>query len=126
MKPREEKKSSLKNIKFASIIKFWCGAYRTFFNAYYQRLLGKKTELFPKSKVVYYRFHIKKVLNELLDKIRIIEIKDNTKLINTNYLCLKNEENLTEKQQYQMREWYNKMSINMVKGYHQMQFFDSI
>ena len=85
-----------------------------------------REKYFPKSKVVFDRFHIKKLLNELLDKVRRREIKDNNKLINTKYLWLKNEENLTEKQQNQMKELYNEMSIETVKAYHQKQFFDSI
>lgn len=81
---------------------------------------------FPESEVVFDRFHIKKLLNELLDKVRKREVKTNNKLISTKYLWLKNEENLTENQQKQMKELYNEMSIDTVKAYHQKQFFDSI
>ena len=85
-----------------------------------------RAKYFPKSKVVFDRFHIKKLLNELLDKVRRREIKTNNKLINTKYLWLKNEENLTENQQNQMKELYHEMSIDTVKAYHQKQFFNSI
>lgn len=85
-----------------------------------------REKYFPKSEVVFDRFHIKKLLNELLDKVRRREIKTNNKLVNTKYLWLKNEENLTEKQQNQMKELYHEMSIDTVKAYHQKQFFDSI
>ncbi|MBD3904806.1 transposase [Chryseobacterium sp. C-2] len=53
-------------------------------------------------------------------------MKDNDKLINTKYLWLKNEENLTGKQQNQMKELYYEMSIDTVKSYHQKQFLDNI
>lgn len=85
-----------------------------------------REKYFPKSEVVFDRFHIKKLLNELLDKVRRREIKTNNKLINTKYLWLKNEENLTENQHKQMKELYYEMSIDTVKAYHQKQFFDSI
>ncbi len=41
-------------------------------------------------------------------------------------MWLKNEENLTEKQQNKMKELYNEMNIDTVKAYHQKQFFDKI
>jgi transposase len=85
-----------------------------------------REKYFPKSELVFDRFHIKKLLNELLDKVRKREVKTNNILLKTKYLWLKNEENLTENQQNQMKELYNEMSIDTVKAYHQKQFFDSI
>jgi len=85
-----------------------------------------REKYFPKSEVVFDRFHIKKLLNELLDKVRKREVKTNNSLLNTKYLWLKNEENLTENQQDQMKKLYNEMSIDTVKAYHQKRFFDSI
>ncbi|MEN5132697.1 ISL3 family transposase [Elizabethkingia anophelis] len=85
-----------------------------------------RAEYFPESKVVFDRFHIKKLLNELLDKVRKREVKTNNKLMGTKYLWLKNEQNLTENQQNQMKELYDQMNIDTVKAYHQKQFFDSI
>lgn len=86
---------------------------------------GRK-KYFPEAEVVFDRFHIKKLLNEFLDKVRKREITTNNKLINTKYLWLKNEENLTEKQQNKMKELYHEMNIDTVKAYHQKQFFDKI
>ena len=85
-----------------------------------------REKYFPESEVVFDRFHIKKLLNEQLDKVRKREVKTNNKLITTKYIWLKNEENLTENQQNQMKELYNEMSIDTVKAYRQKQFFDSI
>lgn len=81
---------------------------------------------FPKSEVVFDRFHIKKLLNECLDKVRRREVKTNNKLTNTKYIWLKNEGNLTQDQQNQMNDLYKELSIDTVKGYHQKQFFDTI
>lgn len=81
---------------------------------------------FPKSEVVFDRFHIKKLLNECLDKVRRREVKTNNKLTNTKYIWLKNEGNLTQDQQNQMNDLYKELSIDTVKAYHQKQFFDTI
>ena len=86
---------------------------------------GRK-EYFPKSEVVFDRFHIKKLLNECWDKVRKRAISTNNKLINTKCLWLKKEENMTEKQQVKMKELYHEMSIDTVKAHHQKQFFDKI
>lgn len=81
---------------------------------------------FPKSEVVFDRFHIKKLLNECLNKVRRREVKTNNKLTNTKYIWLKNEGNLTQDQQNQMNDLYKELSIDTVKAYHQKQFFDTI
>ena len=41
-------------------------------------------------------------------------------------MWLKNEENLTEKQQDKMKELYDEMNIDTVKAYHQKKYFDKI
>lgn len=67
---------------------------------------------FPKATVVFDRFHINKHLNELLDKIRKREVK-------TKYLWLKNEANMTERQQVQLQKLYHELNIDTVKAYPQ-------
>ena len=85
-----------------------------------------REKYFPKSEVVFDRFHIKKLLNKRLDNVRKREVKKNNKLVNTKYLWLKNANNLTENQQIQMKVFYTDMNIDTVKAYHQKQFFDTI
>ena len=53
----------------------------------------------PKAEIVHDKFHLIKYLNEAIDKVRRREVKNNEELKNSRYLLLKNEKNLTPKQQ---------------------------
>lgn len=53
-------------------------------------------DYFAHSEVVFDRFHIKKAINDALNKVRIKENADNIALKNTKYLWLKNDVNLTD------------------------------
>lgn len=52
-------------------------------------------EHFPKSRITFDKFHIIKLMNEALDKVRRVEQKGNNELKKTRYIWLKNPENLT-------------------------------
>jgi transposase len=58
----------------------------------------------PNAEIVHDRFHLVKYLNDAIDKVRRREVKSNDVLKNSRYVLLKNEQNLTAKQQvkYQM------------------------
>lgn len=58
----------------------------------------------PNAEIVHDKFHLIKYLNEAIDKIRRREVYKNEMLKNSRYILLKNEQNLTAKQQvkYQM------------------------
>jgi transposase len=58
----------------------------------------------PNAEIVHDKFHLIKYLNEAIDKIRRREVYKNEMLKNSRYILLKNEQNLTDKQQvkYQM------------------------
>ena len=58
----------------------------------------------PNAEIVHDKFHLVKYLNDAIDKVRRREVKKNEALKNCRYVLLKNEQNLTEKQQvkYQM------------------------
>ena len=56
-------------------------------------------EHFANSSTIIDKFHVIKHANEAVDKVRKIEAKSNLLLKNTKYLWLKNDSNLTEKQQ---------------------------
>lgn len=56
-------------------------------------------EHFANSSTIIDKFHVIKHANEAVDKVRKIEAKNNLLLKNTKYLWLKNDSNLTEKQQ---------------------------
>jgi len=56
------------------------------------------------AEIVHDKFHLVKYLNEAIDKVRRREVQNNEVLKNSRYVLLKNEQNLTAKQQvkYQM------------------------
>ena len=53
---------------------------------------------FPEASIVFDRFHLKKMLNDALDKVRLAERKVHKQLIGQKYLFLKNQKSLTEEQ----------------------------
>jgi transposase len=59
---------------------------------------GVKEEL-PQAKVTFDRFHLMTIVNRAVDQVRREEAKQDSRLKQTRYLWLKNEENLTGKQQ---------------------------
>jgi len=59
-------------------------------------------ENLPKADIVFDRFHVTKVINEAVDKVRRSEVANNPILRSTRYIFLKNRENLTGYQQRQL------------------------
>lgn len=59
-------------------------------------------ENLPNAEIVFDRFHVTKVINEAVDKVRKAEVSNNPILRNTRYIFLKNRENLTRYQQNQL------------------------
>jgi transposase len=55
---------------------------------------------FPHASIVFDRFHLKKMLNEALDKVRLGERREHEQLKGQKYLFLKKQKNLTEKQKH--------------------------
>ena len=64
---------------------------------------GTKENL-PNAQITFDKFHIIKIINEGVDKVRRAEAKENPILKGTRYLFLKNEQNLSEKQQQKKAE----------------------
>lgn len=62
---------------------------------------------FPDAALTFDRFHIMKIVNEAVDKVRREETKQNPQLRGTRYLWLKNECNLTAKQSKQFESIRN-------------------
>ena len=52
----------------------------------------------PKAKITFDKFHILKIINTGVDKVRREEVKDNPILKGARYVFLKNTQNLTKKQ----------------------------
>lgn len=55
-------------------------------------------EQFPATELTFDKFHIMKVVNEAVDKVRHEEQKEHPELTHTRYAWLKNPQNLTKKQ----------------------------
>jgi transposase len=64
--------------------------WKAYISQYRQRL--------PNARIVYYRFHLFRNLNQGIDKVRHREVKTLQKLKSTRYVVLKNQQNLTKKQ----------------------------
>ncbi len=58
---------------------------------------GVKKEL-PKAKITFDKFHIIKIINKAVDKVRKAEVRENEILKGTKYIFLKNNGNLIEVQ----------------------------
>lgn len=63
----------------------------------------------PNAEITFDKFHILKIINEAVDKVRRSEATNNPILKGTRYIFLKNDENLTAKQKQQ------KEALNMSK-----------
>ena len=55
-------------------------------------------EILPEAQITFDKFHIMKIINEAVDKVRREEVKTNPLLLGARYVFLKNENNLTVKQ----------------------------
>jgi len=55
-------------------------------------------DIIPNAEIVHDKFHLVKIMNDAVDKVRKREVRQHEALKNTKYLFLKNPENQTEKQ----------------------------
>jgi transposase len=60
-----------------------------------------------KAEIVHARFHLVKYLNDAVDKVKQIDVKNYSELIKTKYIFLKNTENQTDKQRIKFEEISN-------------------
>lgn len=61
-------------------------------------------EYFPKAEIHYDRFHVVKMLNEAMDKVRQLERKEHEELKGYKYTFLKNQVNLSETKKQELNE----------------------
>jgi transposase len=61
-------------------------------------------ESFPKAQITFDRFHVVKLLNEAMNKVRIDERKEHAALKNHKYTFLKNKEKLSDKKRQALDE----------------------
>lgn len=70
--------------------------------------------------ITYDRYHVMKVLNKAVDDVRKRESKEQSVLNRTKYLWLKNRENLSTKQESELKEilLMKKLNLQTVRAYH--------
>jgi transposase len=83
-------------------------------------------DYFPNSEIVFDRFHIKKAINEAVDKERRAELIENSELKKTKFLWLKNKENLTEIQEEIVSDFLQNSVLKTVSAYKLKLEFDMI
>lgn len=81
---------------------------------------------FSSAEVIFDKFHIKKGINDAVDKVRKTEVVYNYKLKKSKYIWLKNEQNLTEKQKECLTGFLEDASTNTVKAYKLRIAFDQL
>lgn len=64
----------------------------------YPAFKGGAREYFPNAKIVYDKFHIVKMMNDAIDKVRRKEYQTNKDLGKTRFMWLKNPENLSNRE----------------------------
>lgn len=71
---------------------------------------------FKNSKITYDKFHVMKVINEAVDKVRKAEISEQPILKQSRYVWLKNKSNLKEEQKQKLQKM-SKMNLKTGKAY---------
>ena len=87
---------------------------------------GVKENL-PNAKITFDKFHILKIINEAVDKVRKEEVGINKLLKGTRYIWLKNYHNLTIKQKEKLDEFtMSSMNTKTLRAYNIRQSFQEI
>ena len=75
-------------------------------------------ENMPNANITFDKFHVIKLINEAVDRVRRDELKSNKLLKGTKYIWLKNEVNLTIKQKELLEQLtISKMNIKTIRAY---------
>jgi transposase len=84
-------------------------------------------ERFPNAQITFDKFHILKILNDAVDKVRKEEVKEYEILKKTKYIFLKNRGNLTKKQKAKLEEIsISKLNFKTLRAYHIRENFQEI
>ncbi len=85
-------------------------------------------ENFPNAEITFDKFHIMKILNEAVDKVRKMEVKEQDILRTTKYVWLKNRINLTEAQKKTLEviESIPRLNLKTVRALHIRENFQEI
>jgi transposase len=84
-------------------------------------------EYLPKAQITFDKFHILKIINEAVDKVRKQEVSTNKLLTGTRYIWLKNYNNLTVKQKETLGSLtMSNMNLKTMRAYNIRQSFQDI
>jgi transposase len=85
-------------------------------------------ENFPNAEITFDKFHISKIINEAVDKIRKRELGEQNVLRGMKYVFLKNRENLTESQHRKLKilESVPNLNLKTTKALHIREAFQEI
>lgn len=81
---------------------------------------------FPRSEIVFDRFHIKMGMNKALNRVRGMEVSENESLKKSKYVWLSNKENLTIANQEKLRKLLQDSSLNTATAYYLKGQFDEL
>jgi len=82
---------------------------------------------FPSAEITFDKFHILKIINEAVDKVRREEVTLHSILTGKRYIFLKNSKNLTKKQKEQLSEIkLSRLNLKTVRALHIREAFQSI
>ena len=74
---------------------------------------------FPEAQLTFDRFHVMKVINDAVDKVRREEIKDRPELKKSRYIWLKNQKNLKPSQTELLNQLtIKKLNLKTSRAYH--------
>jgi transposase len=88
--------------------------------------IAGRREYFPDAVEVFDKFHLKKALNEAVDKVRKQEVVECEELKRTKYLWLKNEVNLTEQEKLLVHNFLVEGTYKTGLAYQLKQAYDQI
>jgi transposase len=84
-------------------------------------------ENLPNAEITFDKFHILKIINEAVDKVRRQEAKEQETLKNTRYIFLKNNSNLSAKQRAKLEELkMSKLNLKSLRAMHIRENFQEI
>ena len=84
-------------------------------------------EYLPQAQITFDKFHILKIINEAVDRVRKEEVSGNKLLRGTKYIWLKNYNNLTVKQKETLESFtMSNMKMKTMKAYNIRQSFQEI
>jgi len=81
----------------------------------------------PEANITFDKFHIVKIINDAVDKVRREEVATHPILINARYSLLKNEKNLTKNQKDKLEELQlSKLNLKSIRALHIRENFQEI